>query len=350
MPRLHALTPIVLSLYALFSLSSPTQAETDYIAINTAIARDIIVPAYNRLADAATAQEQTWTSACANPDNQTLTKLHSAYHQTADAWAGVFHWNFGPITLLVRRDRIYHWPERRNAISKALDELLSSPDIERLKLENFVHVSAAAQGLPALERLLFEYPNVLANGPSCRVGKTIAANLAKMTNDTAREWVDDVLPLIEHGESHPIYFDAGKATLNKLFTELLTGYQIINEQKILPVLGSSIGKARPNLAEARRSNRFNRNLKLNLQTLFAAETVMATHLPSDVAAFLSAERRVVMAMLDALPPIADAVYDEAGRTQYMAFTDGLNALHLKMIEAYTGHLGFVVGFNSLDGD
>ncbi len=342
--RHTALTILVLCLVAL-----PARAEPDYVAINTAIAEEVMIPAYARLAEATQAHAEDWRKACAG-EGVGRDTLKTSYHTVADAWAESFHWNFGPVTLLLRRDRFYHWPERRNAVLKSLNKLFADETPEKLELQNFAHISVAAQGLPAMERMLFEHTDTLDKSWNCKVAQTIAANMEEMAGGIVKEWRDDVLPVMKRGEEHPIYFSGPKETLNKTFTDLLTGYAIIKDQKILPVMGSSAQKAKPALVEARRSNRFARNLKHNLQTLFATDAIMARYLPEAEARDLAQKREAVMAQALVLPDFGEAVYDQQGRAQYKAFVDALSSLRTDMFSAYTKHLGVVVGFNSLDGD
>ena len=339
-------TAIVIGLLCV--AAQPAQAGPDPLAINTAIIDEVIVPAYRRLADATSAHAKEWQQACDGKVN--VDQLKASYHDVADAWAESFHWNSGPITFLLRRDRFYHWPERRNSISKSLRKLLGTEAPEKLKLENFSHVSVAAQGLPAMERMLFEYTDTLSKPWNCKVAETIAANMAEMANATDKEWRGELAPMLARGEEHPIHFADPKDTLNKLFTELLTGYAIIKDQKILPVMGSSAKKAKPALVEARRSNRFAKNLNINLHTLFVADAIMAQYIPADEAKNLAHQRKAIQEQVKDLPDFGKAVYDEKGRTEYKAFTTALSALRKDMVDAYTKHLGIVVGFNSLDGD
>ena len=339
-------TAIVLGLLCI--AAQPVHAGPDPLAINTAIIDEVIVPAYGRLADATDAHAKEWQKACGG--NVQLEELKPSYHAVADAWAESFHWNSGPITFLLRRDRFYHWPERRNAVSKSLRKLLSTEAPEKLKLENFSHVSVAAQGLPAMERMLFEYTDTLSKPWNCKVAETIAANMAEMAGANFKEWRTELAPMLARGEEHPIHYAGPKDTLNKLFTELLTGYAIIKDQKILPVMGSNAKKAKPTLIEARRSNRFAKNLEINLQTLFAADAIMAKFIPPDEAKNLADQRKAILEQVNALPDFGKAVYDEQGRAEYKALTDALSVLRKNMVDAYTKHLGIVVGFNSLDGD
>ena len=63
---------------------------------------------------------------------------------------------FGPASDEFRFERMSYWPERKNATGKALTLLLAGKGDEGLGEAQFAKTSAAGQGLPALERLLFE--------------------------------------------------------------------------------------------------------------------------------------------------------------------------------------------------
>lgn len=341
---------LLLTLLCLSSQPALAQADPDPAAVSIAVIERAILPAYVRLSEATAAQQAAWNQACAAPAAGSLEALRAAYHHTADAWAGVFHWNFGPITLEMRRDRFYHWPERRNAIEKGLSGLLADSDPARLEPRSFAATSVAVQGLPALERLLFAGVNVPGDAWTCQVGRAIAGNLADIAAATAIEWRDTVLAALRKGEAQPLYFKTQAEVLDRLVTEMLTGLAIIKDQKILPVLGTAPDKARPALMEARRSDRFTRNLQLNFRAVFDADDVMGGFLPAAEARRMATERAAVLARLQELPPFETAVTEPAGRDKVKALLDAVTALRKDMVMAYVTHLDVTVGFNSLDGD
>lgn len=341
---------LLLGLLCLASPPAAAQGDPDPAAVSVAVIERAILPAYVRLSEAAAAQQAAWTQACAAPAADSLETLRAAYHHTADAWAGVFHWTFGPITLEMRRDRFYHWPERRNAIDKGLAALLSESDPARLEPRTFAAASVAVQGLPALERLLYDDPKVPGDAWACQVGRAIAANLADMAAASATEWRDGVLATLRKGEAHPFYFQTAGDVLDRLVTEMLTGLVIIKDQKILPVLGTAPDKARPALLEARRSGRFTRNLRLNLQAVFDTADVIGGFLPPAEARGLAAKQAAIVRQVEELPPFEAAVTDPAGRGRIKVLLDAVTALRKEMVTAYVTHLHVTVGFNSLDGD
>lgn len=256
---------ILLSVVICLGLGVPGRAMAEPPAADEIAVRmvsDYVIPHYADLAVATEMQRRSWQDGCDDPET-----LRAAYHDVADAWAGTYFWNTGPITLLLRHDRFYHWPERRNAVGRGMTALLASEDEARLAPQHFATDSVAVQGLAALEYLLFSKANVQNNDYACKVGQAIAVNLNEIAQGTAVEWQDKVLPLLEAGQPHPLYFDDAQELANNLYTDYLAGFTIIKDQKVLAVMGASADQARPKKAEAARSDRSLRNIIVNLDGL-----------------------------------------------------------------------------------
>ncbi|NQV98767.1 MAG: imelysin family protein [Rhodospirillales bacterium] len=334
---------------ALFA-ASPARSEIDYRPINVAITDEVIIPAFTQLDQTAAQQAALWAVACQAPSETTVSQLKTAFHEVSDAWANLFHWSIGPITLYLRRDRFYHWPERRNSIGKGLAALLAVNDEAKLAPERFKKASVAVQGLPALERLLFTETDVSQNPWACKIGQSITANLAAIASEVIVEWTDDIRGKLERGEAHMDYFSEPSDFVNRVFNELSTGYAMIKEQKILAVLGASAEKAKPLLLENRRSGRFMRNLNLNVKALFQAQAVLARSLPDSGIAAMADRQKKLLRLLDGLGSDDAAFTNPDHRDRVLAFTSALGEARDAMEKAYVSHLGLTIGFNSLDGD
>ncbi len=115
-----------------------------------------MLPRYARLADATAAFDLAARGFCAAPATAPFDEVRSAFHAAADAWHDVEHIRFGPMESRLRAERLYFWPDPRNATARQLADLLSGRDPAVLTAEGFVRASAAVQGLPAAERLLFD--------------------------------------------------------------------------------------------------------------------------------------------------------------------------------------------------
>ena len=115
-----------------------------------------LIPSYRALAEAADAQEKAWTTFVANRTTADLEPLKAAYNVTADAWARAQLIKTGPLSLFLRYERFAYWPEARNVTQRMLDALIKSNDPKELSSETLQRDSVAAQGLTALERLLYD--------------------------------------------------------------------------------------------------------------------------------------------------------------------------------------------------
>lgn len=256
------------------------------------IAERYLLPSYEHLDKTVTAQAADWRAFCASPDQTDLEKLRLSFHAAADAWAAIEHIHFGPISNLNRHDRFYYWPERRNATGRGLTKLLAEPDPAALAPERFAQASVAVQGLPALERLLFEAAasNAAWSGPSqdgthrCTLGRTIANNLASVARGTLDEWrgPKGILALLADGEPHPAYFTDPTEALRQLVSDLLFGFQVMADIKLAPVIGADITRARPQRAEAWRSGRPLRNLQSNIDGLLRMYQVFSQSISADL--------------------------------------------------------------------
>jgi predicted lipoprotein len=199
----------IVLVFALLFYPMTSSAEPSKQEISLKVVQDFVIPAYNELAKRSIKQTELWNKTCETG------QLAKAYQTTADAWAAVQHLNFGPVTLLLRRDRLYHWPERRNAVSKGLNKILSAKDPTILSADNFSTTSVAVQGFPALERLL--YKDLMTDEFSCKVGKAIATSISEIAQGAAADWVT-TLQNIKSGQPHPIYFESMDEVAIRLFT------------------------------------------------------------------------------------------------------------------------------------
>lgn len=329
---------LILSVFV--SLSA--QAEPTKQEISLKVVQDYVIPAYEELALHAGLQQKVWQTTC-DP-----APLKQAYQASSDAWAKVQHLNFGPITLLLRRDRLYHWPERRNATGKGVDKLLADQNSDKLSGSEFANTSVAVQGFPALERLL--YSDRLKGGYGCQLGRAIADNIAQIARETAKEW-QETLVYIEKAEAHPFYFETMDEVAIRLYTEYLTGFQMITDQKLALPLGTKISKANGKRAEGWRAQRSTLNLQQSVLGLEAMARPFLHFLSKD--SQLSANETLAYfrdAAMDLPVSIKEAVGDEAKRAQLLAFKDVAKKTRLVIMDLLTKEIDLSVGFNSLDGD
>ena len=89
--------------------------------------REVVMPAYERLATSAATHAAAWDRACANHDPRALAGLAVGYRDVADAWATIEFVRVGPVAHDFRAERIEFWPDKRNAGARGLAALLAEP-------------------------------------------------------------------------------------------------------------------------------------------------------------------------------------------------------------------------------
>ena len=85
-----------------------------------------MLPRYARLADSTAALDVAARRFCAAPATVPLDEVRKAFHAADDAWHDVEHIRFGPMESRLRAERLYFWPDPRNATARQLGELLAN--------------------------------------------------------------------------------------------------------------------------------------------------------------------------------------------------------------------------------
>ena len=202
---------------AVLIMTMPARGADD--TLNRIVER-FIIPHYQALSLTADAQEKAWAEFCAKPDEIGFQTLQKAYLATADSWSQIEFLRYGPIGDEFRAERLSYWPERKNATAKALAQLLENDGVADLAPEFFTKNSVAVQGLPALERLLFddraqvEMLNGLRKARRCAVGQAIAWNVVMIAHDVRLGWTTDVVEAI----ANP---DTAKEATSRIVTDFL---------------------------------------------------------------------------------------------------------------------------------
>ncbi|MFG1347315.1 imelysin family protein [Xanthobacter autotrophicus DSM 431] len=319
-----------------------------------------LLPRYEALSAAAAAQSGAWTGFCAKPAAAGVPALKDAYGKTADAWNAVEFITFGPISLSLRADRISFFPDRRNAISRGLAEILADTDAARLEPERFSQASAAVQGLPALERLLYEEgaAEALVSGPEaarrCALGTAIARNLATITAEVRTQWGDrgaGVLGAIVSGKGDPALFPDLGALPGMILTDLSGAFQRVTDTKLMPVMGSSPADAKPTLADSWRSGRSSRIAANMVRSADALLTAVAAQMPSRPQYVVTKAATTADAAAEKLPPdLGAAVATAQGVSTIQTSIKAFKAAQLAVYKPIAAYFGISLGFNALDGD
>jgi len=331
--------------------------------VNASLVEHHVLPRYETLAAASAALAEAADGMCSAPAGAGLAGVRQGFHQTMDAWMGVQHLRFGPVELFMRGYRFYFWPEARGRVAGAVDELLAAGDAAALAPERLRETSVAAQGLPAVEYLLYRGTEPRA-APACALLVTITGNLQRMAAEIVAEWRGGGEPFARTvstpGPDNGYFVTHRDATL-AFFKSFHGGLRLIADVKLKPVLGESLERARPRLAESRRSGRALRNIARNLaalQALYLGEggsglTQLVREHGGDpeLDPLMRKAFRMTLATARGIDaPLGEAVVDPALRPRTEKLHTQVLALKQIVKTRVAAALGLAVGFNALDGD
>jgi predicted lipoprotein len=340
-------------------IATPAQA-ADFANFNSSYARDIVAPAFKALAGETHTLAQAAEDFAAQPSQDGFAALRVAYDSVSDAWMQAQFFRLGPLGAQQRSERFEYWPEKRPIIDRQLSALLADLKPESLAPEKFARASVAVQGLPALERLLYgdTARQVLSAGPEQKARIAVIQAIAHNLDDLAQELAADWEKVLRDPMSAASLFAQNPTeAAAQLYAGLMTGLQVVSDQKIAGPRGQTIDKAKPKSAEQWRSGRSLKNIKLNLQALreaAAGKSGFAALLSADQAALkteIAAAFDAALAAADAAPePLDTAVADPEGRKKVGTLLIAVNHVRDIMNQKVPPAIGISLGFNEMDGD
>jgi uncharacterized protein len=362
-------------LFALLAGAARADSPDDdarFRAFDLATARDYLLPRYASLADATAKQEQVWAGFCRQPSADGFAAVRAAFQAGMDAWMPVQHVHVGPVSLQTRTERIYFWPERKNAVTRQVGALLQSADPAALAPDQLAQASVAVQGFPALQLLLYDGDDparpFLSGDPAaayrCAYGAAVARNLKAIAGQLVDGWTAAIGAMAavppQSGKDYGLP-DSPKETAQQMFTDLLTLFQLVGDFKLGLPLDESLEKPKPKLAESWRSGRSLRNVGLNLESAAAMYGKDRTSgfralLPAGAAndaidkQIIDGFARAIAAQHAVSMPLDVAVADPVGRPQVETLLADIRQVRNLVSQRLAPVVGLSLGFNGLDGD
>lgn len=335
------------------------RAGQDRYPLILSLIETMIIPGYEDLAVATLRlHDAVDGSDCINP-----APLRAGFHLAMDAWQRVSHIRFGPVMQEDRVYRVHFWPDKRNITSRHLAALLQNGNASSRTRDGIVAASAAVQGFPALERILFETPDDQPlTAAQCDLAASIALNLSTIAAEVVAEWTGGYRAImLNPGPDNPEYLNQNEV-LKKLQGSLSTGLQILVRAKLTPVLGKSNASPKPRLAETWRSARMMKNIAINIDTLLRLYEGGGAHQIGFDDVLLQRggqEEHAVIAggLTQALKwaqeldqPVTEIVTDSSRYSKLSLIAGQLAAVRAEVDGPLVDALGLSLGFNALDGD
>ncbi|MEM8915523.1 MAG: imelysin family protein [Pseudomonadota bacterium] len=326
----------------------------------SAAINEAIRPGFTQYADQTAGLVPQLNDLCEAPNETNLAAARDGFSDALAAWSSVEFFRFGPMAVENRFERTLFWPDPKGIGLKQIQRLLAEEDQTATTSESLAGKSVAVQGMGALEFVLFGTGSEdLATGGSpfrCDYGRAIAGNLDTIAQELASDWAAD-LPILTPGPENAAYRNADESLLEIVQT-LSTGFEVVGQYKLRPVLGETIEKVRPRRAVFRRSEMTQRVLQGNiagLQSLLNAADFASLlgALDRDPRILGSVEFEIANAeqTLDGITdPIQQVVETEEGWGKLNLLAITMSSVNRTIGERLSAELGLVLGFNSFDGD
>jgi predicted lipoprotein len=366
---LRALPVALLLAGALGAAPAQAQEAGAPVAFKPAVERIIsrvIVPSYDRLVDAASAEQSAIAALCEAPGEETLLAARAGFADLVIAFSAVEPYRFGPARDDNRFERLFFWPDRRGIGQRQVQRLLAEEDPTALDVDTLRAKSVAVQGLIALDYVIADDDDAdaLAKAPAgyrCRYAEAIAGAILATAREIRDGWTapdgygalllsagPDNQVFRSHGEVVQAFLQAGREQL-----------QVVRDMKILAVIGETPGDAKPKLAPFWRSGLVLPSMEANLQAIQTLQDDggLAELLPPD-AAFNAGSLRFQLSEADTVfeglresgRPWSDIAEDPSDHDRLTYATIPITGALEILADRYPAALGLILGFNSLDGD
>jgi predicted lipoprotein len=181
----------------------------------------------------------------------------------------------GPLVANGRDQHIEYWPDKHGTAARQFRKLIFDKPAAYTDPEKLSGASAALQGFPALEEVLFadDHGNQMIAADEdgvflCQYGTAIATNLGTLSGELQDEW-PEFAAAMENAGPDSMDYPTAKFAAADLYRALHEGLLIISSQKLARPLGDGEEDASAGRAESPISERSLRNIEHNLIGLFA---------------------------------------------------------------------------------
>jgi uncharacterized protein len=361
----------------LCSSLSAARAEADHAAIAQASLDQVIRPFYAALADAADGLQAKIAALCTAPSAAALGASRDAFAATVAAWSKIEIFRFGPVSEEQSYERLFYWPDPKGLGLKQVQDALAGKDQALTVPESLAAKSVALQGLPALEYLLYgdgaddlaATDDATPGGPPvpeiptdaayrCGFALAVATNIDRIAGLLVEGWREGSAyekSFLGPAPEDPRYHAPKEVTLD-LFKSLISGIELVRDQKLGKPLGASIDQARPKLAAFWRSGLSFANAAGNLEgvrALFAQggfAQVVASESAGVENSILFDLDHAIEALRGISVPMEEAVKDEDLRAKIEALRVALKSARDTAGDLISRGAGLAFGFNATDGD
>jgi hypothetical protein len=197
---------------------------------------------------------------CAGPSNANLETARSDWRLTMLAWQRIQFIQAGPVEEANRRSRIQFYPDLNSAVENNTNALLASSG--SLAEALVANSAVGAQGLPALEYLLFELDlgDAIEGPRRCEAANAIVDNLATMAGELAAGWTSGSSFYSDFINGNGVFTDGDDVLVVILEALAIQGEKIADRKISDAIVAGSV-----DALESFRSETSLENIRVNLE-------------------------------------------------------------------------------------
>ena len=341
----------------------PTATEADYGRAVAHAVSDYIIPAYETLEGTTTALERTTRDFCAEPDSASGTSVDTAFAATIRAWAAVDFFRFGPMAQDGRYERFAFFPDVHGTGARQLRRFLAEENQSLLEPGALASQSAAVQGLPALESLLYSGSNALLKTEMpepfrCALAAAIAENVHLIAEEALAGWKGNngwAWLMYEPGPDNPVYRTHAEV-MTEIVKAIVTGLEQDREHRLLPALGKTPEEGKASRAPFNASGQAIPYLIASAEALelFSRASSLLDMLPEGQKSYGSSALFEFSNLKNALHDVGSDLEAALAEPQLRSKLSYATIVLASLRDNFQRHIavgaGLTSGFNSLDGD
>lgn len=353
--------------------STPTTPTTPVGSIDeqfglwlTDIATNHVLVGYQNLQDSALVLKQQSESFCAvnEPSERELDELKQVWRDTMSDWQTMQWLKVGPVLEETRNFRLHYWPGNNDSVGRGVSKILSTS--EEINEAYIAKQNVGAQGLPALEQLLYPVSNqdslLIASDKEkrCQAVTAISANVASITaaiNDGWQISGGNYFTQFTEGSGD---FTGQKDAVEEVVTNWVEQLELVKDEKMLVPLGNA-SPGLPLEAEHRLSDSAVISIQQNVAAFKVIYTAGGGHGFDNILIDYLEQNSIANEMLAAIDAsIEEAAdlqgsYDELlktaeGRATIDANINAIRAIRDILTVDFVQATDINIGFNANDGD
>jgi uncharacterized protein len=322
-----------------------------------------VVPRFDTLAKASATLHADLDAACKG-EQGAIDAARAAFRRTVLTWAAVEFLRFGPMAVTGRPERFSFWPDTRGVMLRQLRRVLARRDPDVRDPDVIAKKSAAIQGLPALEFLLWNAKHPLGPGDTedakyrCALAVAIAGNLSQLARQLAGEWDGEGgwrRRMLDTGPENPRYKSETEPPAD-FARALITGLRMIQDWQVVPLMEAEAKPGKRPRLPFMRSDLSAAYLSASIASAQALYEAMrlADDVPRDKVWMPDWIKQAFARLEDEAPgavqlkPVKQQDPERARKLRFLRF-------HVNKIRTLVGRelaplAGLMIGFNELDGD